>query len=74
MTQPFQMITTPAALREMVARLQTEACLALDTEFTWERTYYARLGLLQIGLADGTCFLVDAVALADLSPLGALLA
>ena len=74
MTEPFQMITTPDVLRQMVARLQTEACLALDTEFTWERTYYARLGLLQIGLADGTCYLVDAVALADLSPLGELLA
>lgn len=74
MTQPFQMITTPDALRQMVARLQTEAGLALDTEFTWERTYYARLGLLQIGLADGTCYLVDAVALDDLSPLGELLA
>ena len=74
MTPAFQMIATPDALRQTVARLQTEACLALDTEFVWDSTYYARLGLLQIGLADGACFLVDAVALPDLSPLGTLLA
>jgi ribonuclease D len=74
MTTAFQMIDTPDALRQMVARVQNEACLALDTEFVWDRTYYARLGLLQIGLADGTCFLVDAVALQDLAPIGALLA
>ena len=74
MTQDFHMIETPDALRQMVARAQHEACLALDTEFVWDSTYYARLGLLQIGLADGTCYLVDTVALADLAPIGALLA
>lgn len=74
MPEPFQMIQTPDALRQMVARLRGESCLALDTEFVWDRTYYARLGLVQIGLPDGTCFLVDPVALADLSPLGELLA
>jgi ribonuclease D len=73
MTQAFQMIETPDSLRQMVARIQNEACLALDTEFVWDRTYYARLGLLQIGLADGTSFLVDAVAIQDLTPLGGLL-
>jgi ribonuclease D len=73
MTTAFQMITTPDALRNMVARLQDEKCMALDTEFVWDRTYYARLGLVQIGLTDGTCFLVDAVALTDLALLGELL-
>ena len=74
MTEQFQMIETSAALRHLVARLRTEACLALDTEFVWDRTYYARLGLVQIGLTDGACFLVDTVALADLTPLGEILA
>jgi ribonuclease D len=74
MTQAFQMIETPDTLRRLVARLHDEKCLALDTEFVWDSTYYARLGLVQIGLSDGTCFLVDVVALADLTPLGALLA
>ena len=74
MTTAFEMISTPAALRTLVERLQEEACLAFDTEFTWERTYYARLGLVQIAAADGRCFLVDPLAAGDLAPLGELLA
>lgn len=73
MTLPFQMIATPDALHRMLEQIQAEPCLALDTEFVWDRTYYARLGLLQIGLTDGTCFLVDAVAIQDLAPLGGML-
>ena len=38
MTTPFEMISAPAALRTLVDRLQEEAVLAFDTEFTWERT------------------------------------
>jgi len=72
--KPFQMIETSDTLRQMVAQLQNEECMALDTEFVWDRTYYARLGLIQIGLSDGTCFLVDPVALTDLTSLGDLLA
>ena len=74
MTTAFQMIADPAALRSLVDRLQEEAVLAFDTEFTWERTYYARLGLVQIASADGRCFLVDPLAAGDLAPLGELLA
>lgn len=46
--------------------------MAVDTEFVWERTYYPRLGLVQLGLPDGQTFLLDAPAL-DLAPLAALL-
>ena len=74
MTTAFEMISAPAALRTLVDRLQEEAVLAFDTEFTWERTYYARLGLVQIAAADGRCFLVDPLAVGDLAPLGELLA
>ena len=74
MTTPFQWIDTSAALREAVARFRNEPCAGLDTEFVWDSTYYARLGLVQVGLADGACFLIDAVAISDLSPLGELLA
>ncbi len=74
MTTAFEMITAPAALRTLADRLQEEACLAFDTEFTWERTYYARLGLVQVASADGRCFLVDPLAAGDLAPLGELLA
>jgi len=68
------MIDTPNALRELVARLRDEPCVALDTEFVWERTYRARLGLVQAALADETCFLLDPIALTELAPFGEILA
>ena len=74
MNPSYRMIDTPESFRTLLARLDDEAVLALDTEFVWDRTFYARLGLLQIGVSDGTCFLVDPLAITDLSPLGACLA
>ena len=74
MTTAFQMIATSTDLRSLVDRLREEAGLAFDTEFTWERTYYARLGLVQIASADGRCFLIDPLGTGDLAPLGELLA
>ncbi len=43
--------------------------LALDTEFVWERTYYPRLGVVQLNTAYEHPFLIDAVALDDWTPL-----
>jgi ribonuclease D len=74
MNTPFEMVATPDDLRRAVARMRGEPAVALDTEFVWEKTYYAQLGLVQAGLGDGTCFLIDAVALPDLSPMGEVLA
>lgn len=73
MTLPYQIIDSRAALEALAKRLQEAERVALDTEFVWDRTYYARLGVVQIGLEDGASFLVDAVAVPDLSPLGAVL-
>ncbi len=70
MTIPYQMIDSAESFRAMLARLEGESVLALDTEFVWDRTYYARLGLIQIGLSDGASFLIDPLAIGDLSPLG----
>jgi len=47
--------------------------VALDTEFVWERTYYPKLGLIQIALSDEDCYLIDPGAIKDLTPLGQLL-
>ncbi len=73
MSKSFHMIDTQKALREVVARLGDEPCIALDTEFVWDRTYYARLGLIQVGLASGVSYLIDPVSIADLTPLGDIL-
>ena len=41
-------ISTPAALEDLVASLQSSPALGLDTEFLRERTYRAELCLLQV--------------------------
>ncbi|MDX1420021.1 MAG: ribonuclease D [Rubricoccaceae bacterium] len=66
------MITQQAELTALVARAREAQAVALDTEFVWERTYYPRLGVVQLGLGRDDVHLLDAVAL-DLRPLGALL-
>ncbi len=49
-----------------------EDAVGLDTEFVRERTFFARLGLIQVADSTG-CYLVDTVAIQDLSPLEELL-
>ena len=68
------MITTAEELQVLLIRAHRTDAVALDTEFVWERTYYPRLGLIQLALSNEECFLIDPCALEDLSPLGELLA
>jgi len=65
-------IDRPDQLAEAVARWQTAPSVALDTEFVRERTFRARLSLVQVNVA-GEVALVDAVVIDDLSPLGTIL-
>lgn len=69
MTLPLsRFITTQAQLEELVAELAGSSMLAIDTEFMREKTYYAKLCLLQLN--NGTVSaLVDPLAVHDLSPL-----
>jgi ribonuclease D len=66
------MTDTPEALAALVERARCAEAVALDTEFVWERTYYPRLGVVQVGLGEDDVHLLDAAAL-DLAPLGAVL-
>ncbi|QSH40168.1 HRDC domain-containing protein [Lentisphaerota bacterium ZTH] len=66
-------ISTEAELKELVARASGEAAVALDTEFVWERTFYPNLGLVQLAVGRD-CFLIDPLAVKDLSALGDLIA
>jgi ribonuclease D len=68
------MITTAEDLQALMTRAHKTDAIAFDTEFVWERTYYPRLGLIQLALSNEECFLIDPCALDDLSPLGELLA
>lgn len=59
-------------LREVIARFRTAPAVGVDTEFMRERTYYAKLCLVQIGTDDLTA-IIDPIALPDLTPLCELL-
>ena len=68
------MINTDEALMSLVDRSLQAEVVALDTEFFWERTYRPQLGVIQLGLSEEECFLIDVLAIPDLTPLGRLLA
>jgi ribonuclease D len=67
------LITHPGALRRMVNRLSSELILAVDTESNSLYAYQERVCLIQFSTPQDD-FLVDPLALDDLSPLGALFA
>ena len=54
-------VTDTATLRELVAQLRTAPAVAIDTEFMRERTYYARLCLIQLA-TDDIAAIVDPLA------------
>ncbi len=55
-------------LTALAERWLRETAVGLDTEFVRERTFFAQLGLIQVGDSQG-CYLVDMVAIEDRSPL-----
>ena len=66
----FELVNSPSALEGLCTRLESlteQDCLAADTEFEREVTFYPRLALLQLSTADRT-WLVDPLAV-DLRPL-----
>jgi ribonuclease D len=67
-----ELIDTDAALADLCRALDRAPALVLDTEFLRERTYRARLCLVQVAAADQLA-LIDPLALTDPAPLWALL-
>ncbi len=61
-------ISTPEALQELCHALSKGDYIAIDTEFLREKTYYARLCLIQVA-NDDVIACVDPLALQDLTPL-----
>lgn len=66
-------VNSEAGLKEVVKKAMDNGSVALDTEFVWERTYYPKLGLIQLGYTDGSSDLIDAITINDFSVLGLLL-
>ena len=55
-------------LADLAKRWLREPAVGLDTEFVRERTFFARLGLIQVADSEG-CYLVDMVSIRDRAPL-----
>ena len=72
MPAPPPLLTTADELAGLAAEVQAAGRLAIDTEFVWERTYRAVLGVVQVATDRGTA-VIDALAVPDLSPLVPLL-
>ncbi|MCP3959573.1 MAG: ribonuclease D [bacterium] len=72
-SRPFELVTSPEELAAAGERWSRACVLAIDTEFVRERTFYPGLGLVQVADDDAT-WLVDPIALRDLTPLQAVLA
>jgi ribonuclease D len=66
-------VTTPDALAQLIAAARREPRIAVDTEAASFHRYRDRIYLVQVSTSDRTA-LIDPLALADLSPLGPLLA
>lgn len=70
---PAALITTAAALRDLTAALARQPLLAVDTESNSLHAYREQVCLVQLSTRSAD-YIVDTLALDDLSPLGALFA
>ena len=61
-------ITSPDQLKDFCKSLESSNVLAVDTEFVRERTYFHRIGLIQVAGRNG-CAAIDPILLDDLTPL-----
>lgn len=60
------LVETDAALRDFVARCAKSPYMAIDTEFLREKTYYAKLCLVQVAI-EGEVAIIDPLGIRDLS-------
>lgn len=61
-------VTDTGALSALVERMRKSSAVGIDTEFMRERTYFARLCLIQLA-TDDLAAIVDPLVIDDLSPL-----
>ena len=62
-------ITSPDQLKEFCESLKSSDVLAVDTEFVREKTYFHRIGLIQVAGKNG-CAAIDPILLNDLTKKG----
>ena len=69
----FEVIETKDDLIQFIEKISDSDWLALDTEFLREKTYYAKLCLIQIESNNGLRACIDPLSIDDISPLTDLL-
>ena len=63
----YTLITDPELLPVLVEQWQKASFLAIDTEFVREKTYYHKLGLIQV--SNGViCAAIDPIRIKNLNP------
>lgn len=70
---PPILVETPAGLAAMLDQLTRHPCIAVDTESNSLYAYHERVCVIQLSIPDAD-YVVDALAIPDLSPLGAIFA
>ena len=70
-TEPIW-VDDKATLDSLCASWMQQAAIAIDTEFMRSSTYYPHAGLIQVGDGKG-CYLIDPLAIDDLSSLAVLM-
>ncbi|MBQ7652362.1 MAG: HRDC domain-containing protein [Victivallales bacterium] len=70
----FPLITDNDAFAAFCKEALQRPSVGIDTEFVWTKTYYPKLGLLQMAYDREHCILVDTLVVTDTSPLAELLA
>ncbi|MGH1486606.1 MAG: ribonuclease D [Cellvibrionaceae bacterium] len=68
----FEWVDNDQRLAELSTQWQQQAAIALDTEFIRSRTFFPKVGLLQIADSNGI-YLIDPLAISDINPLKDLL-
>ena len=69
----FPLITDNGAFAAFCKEALQSPSVGIDTEFVWTKTYYPKLGLLQMAYDREHCILVDTLAVMDTAPLAELL-
>ncbi len=72
--QPPEWVRTPGALRALVEQIAGAGVLALDTESDSLHHFPEKVCLIQLAHPDGRIFLLDPLAVRDLSPLAPVMA
>jgi ribonuclease D len=73
MTEPYLWIRTDEALATAAEQWSQSAVIALDTEFVRTDTFYANLGLIQVGI-ESQVWLIDPLEISQWGPLTDILA